>query len=254
MNWTNKGKNFEIDSGIIEYDIKSGNVSVCREYGLLNEKQLAQIESMPKDKRVRTVGLLMRSSKKFAQALEEHFDIAVNTFIEQNHLDRDQDVIDIKKDAVFVINKKITKADVGSNIHFARKNIYDSFVRLGRFEFFINDDTVDVKGLQEQQSLHQNGICGLIKETVRTASNCKMNTAMMNEFLSDVVNWYKNKDLAIEYYREFNSNSAYHVFDNEDTSLYFKDISEEFIDENQYKIDISYNYFNVVLPLVRLLR
>ena len=107
MQGNNKLKVFEIDSEIVVWDIKTANLSICSEYKLLTEKQIRQIESMPKDKRVRTVGLLERSSKKFAKALEEHFDIVVNQFIEQNGLNKDQDIICIKKDAVFVINKNI---------------------------------------------------------------------------------------------------------------------------------------------------
>lgn len=254
MQWNNKLKVFEIDSEIVEWDIKTANLSICKEYKLLNDKQIAQISSMSKDKRVRTVGLLSRASKKFAKALEEHFNIAVNQFIEQNGLDKDQDIICIKKDAVFVINKKISKPDVGENIHFVRKNVYDAFVRLDRFEFYINDDTVDVKGLQEQQHLHENGICHLIKDTVRTASEVKLNDGLMNEYLSEMVNLYKNHELAIEYYREFNSTSAYRVIDKDGTEFVFNDISEDYLDEKGYQLDISYNYMNIIIPLIRMLR
>lgn len=254
MQWNNKLKVFEIDSEIVEWDIKTANLSICREYKLLTEKQIRQIESMPKDKRVRTVGLLERSSKKFAKALEEHFDIVVNQFIEQNGLNKDQDIICIKKDAVFVINKNIPKPNIGEHIHFVRKNVYDAFVRLDRFEFYINNDTVDVKGLQEQQHLHVNGICHLMKDVVRTASDVKMNDASMNAYLSEMVNLYKNHELAIEYYREFNSTSAYRIDDNEGNEFVFNDISEEYLDEKGYKLDISYNYINIILPLIRMLR
>ena len=254
MQWNNKTKVFEIDSEIIEWDIKSANISICREYNLLTEKQISQIESMPKEKRVRTIGLLERSSKKFMKELESHFDIAVNQFMEQNYLDKDQDVIAIKKDAVFTINKNITNPNVGRAIHFVKKNTYDSFLRLDRFEFYINDERVDVKGLQEQQGLHQNGICHLIKDAVRTASECKMNTGAMNEYLSQMVNMYKRKELAIEYYREFNSTSCYKIIDNEGNEFMFDDISEDYIEEKGYDIDISYNYLNIVIPLIRLLR
>lgn len=254
MMWNNKLKVFEIDSEIVEWDIKSANLSICKEYKLLTDKQISQIASMPKDKRVRTVGLLERSSKKFANALEEHFDIVVNQFIEQNGLNKDQDIICIKKDAVFVINKNITHPNVGDHVHFIRKNVYDAFMRLDRFEFYVNDDTVDVKGLQEQQCLHENGICHLIKDTIRTASECKMNAVIMNEYLSEMVNLYKRHELAIDYYREFNSTSSYRVTDQDGCEFVFNDISEEYIDEKGYTLDISYNYINIILPLIRMLR
>lgn len=254
MFWNNNLKVFEIDSEIVEWDIKSANISICKEYGLLTPKQISQIESMEKDKRVRTVGLLERSSKTFAKALEEHFDIAIEQFIKQNNLDRDNDIICIKRDAVFVINKKITKPDIGTSIHFVRKNTYDSFLRLDRFEFYISDDRVDVKGLQEKQHLHENGICHLVRDVTRTASECKMDSGAMNEYLSDMVVSYKNHDLAIDYYREFNSTSAYNVIGPDDTRYMFQDASEEYLDEQGYTLDISYNYINIILPLVRMLR
>ena len=40
MQWNNKLKVFEIDSEIVEWDIKTANLSICREYKLLTEKQI----------------------------------------------------------------------------------------------------------------------------------------------------------------------------------------------------------------------
>ena len=69
-----------------------------------------------------------------------------------------------------------------------------------------------------------------------------------------MVNMYKRKELAIEYYREFNSTSCYKIIDNEGNEFMFDDISEDYIEEKGYDIDISYNYLNIVIPLIRLLR
>ena len=234
-----------LNSTIVEYDIKQANVSLLEYYELLPPKSIEQIRSMPPDKRKVTVGLLMQRDKELATKLENGFD-EIMMFIKSNNLDIDLDVLTIKKDACFIISKTPTKTTFGP-ITFRPKGVYHSFLMIGNFEFYINDDGVDVKGLQKQASLHQNGILHLIKDVVDTAISANGDKSVMNKYLSELVLAYKKRELEFDYYREFNSSSQFHVsFDGE--SYLYDNISEIDIPD----LDISFNYVNIILPLVRL--
>ena len=66
-NYLDKNIPYVFNTKIIEYDLKSANTSLCREYNLLPIKQIEEIESMKKDKRVVTIGKLMRKDKVFKE-------------------------------------------------------------------------------------------------------------------------------------------------------------------------------------------
>lgn len=235
-----------LNSTIVEYDIKQANVSLLEYYELLPPKSIEQIRSMPPDKRKVTVGLLMQRDKELATKLENGFDEIMTMFIKSNNLDIDLDVLTIKKDACFIISKTPAKTTFGP-ITFRPKGVYHSFLMIGNFEFYINDEGVDVKGLQKQASLHRNGILHLIKDVVDTAISANGDKSVMNKYLSELVLAYKKRELEFDYYREFNSSSQFHVsFDGE--SYLYDNISEIDIPD----LDISFNYVNIILPLVRL--
>ena len=75
-----------------------------------------------------------------------------------------------------------------------------------------------------------------------------MNHKDIQNYLSEFVLEYKKKTLDFPIYREFNQTSQYAVWlDGE--KYYFDEIDETYIEE----LDISFNYINIILPLVRLL-
>lgn len=235
-----------LNSIIVEYDIKQANVSLLEYYELLSPSQIERIRNMPSEQRKVTVGLLEQKNKELATKLENGFDEIMMKFISSNNLDIDIDILTIKKDACFIISKTPSITSFGP-IVFRPKGIYHSFLMIGNFEFYINDVGVDVKGLQKQASLHQNGILHLIKDVVDTAISANGDKSVMNKYLSELVLAYKKRELEFDYYREFNSSSQFHVlFDGE--SYLYDNISEIDIPD----LDISYNYVNIILPLVRL--
>lgn len=235
-----------LNSTIVEYDIKQANVSLLEYYELLSPNQIERIRNMPPDQRKVAVGLLEQRNKELAEKLERGFDEIMMKFITSNNLDIDIDVLTIKKDACFVISKTPKITSFGP-ILFRPKGIYHSFLMIGNFEFYISDDGVDVKGLQKQASLHKDGILHLIKDIVDTAISANGDKSVINKYLSELVNAYKRKELEFDYYREFNSTSQFHLtFDGE--SYLYDNISDIDLPD----LDISYNYINIILPLVRL--
>lgn len=249
MNYLNPYRIEDFNSSIVEWDVKSANVSLCREYGLLPNDLIDKISSMHKSKRERSIGLIMQKDHQFSKALESKFDEMMKEFIEQNDLDLDWDIISIRKDAAFIINKDIKKPLVGQHILFRPKGVYSHHLYLKPLDIYVNTETIDVKGIgDELLPLHENGILNLI----RIVCNCMGSSdpkKEVNELLSDFVEAYKKRELDLDYYREFNTSSQFRLslFGNE---VLMDSISEDLLDS----VDITYNYEKVILPLIRIVR
>jgi len=254
MFYLNKDRPFIINSEIIEWDIKSANLSIIKEYNLLSEGKIEKIEKMDKQDRVIFVGKEMAKDPAFSKILEESFNSIIDKFIELNDLDKNYDVLTIKRDAVFIINKKPLVTKIGNNINFIPKNTYTSFIYIKPYEFyFTNNGNIEIKGLSknfetEIKPLHENGILEFLNDVVAIAVNSNMNFKKMNTYLSEFVTAYKNRELPFDYYREFNASSKfkYVMYENE---MLMDNIDDSILDS----IDIQYNYINIILPLIQLI-
>lgn len=231
------------NSSIIEYDIRHANINVSKYYNLYNDvKYLDTLDALPKKDREVKFGLLLRKDKEFSKRLEEGFNSIVKEFMEVNNLDKDLDIISIKKDAVFVINHKVPTTTFGP-VEFVQKNKYHAYINLNRIEFYIGDKT-DVKGIGENYKLHKDGIILLIEELIDYLERGKD----VNMFLAEVADLYKNRKLNLEMYRQFDSKCKY-LCRIDDNMVLLDDISYDILDTS---CDISYNYINIILPLIRM--
>ena len=133
----------ELNSSITGFDVKSANTSLVGYYGLASDNIISKLEKLPKEKREVAVGLLCQKDKQLSKNLNDAFDEIVKEFIIVNHLD-DAEILTIKKDAVFVINRDDIKNDFGPVV-FVPKNRYTDFMKIGNFEFYLNENVTDVK-------------------------------------------------------------------------------------------------------------
>lgn len=255
MNYQNTYRISDFNASIDEWDIRAANVSISREYNLLPAKILEKIENEHKYKRERSVGMLMLKDKDFAKALESKFDEVMQIFILQNQLEVDWDILSIRKDAAFVINRDIKYPFVGKNIEFRKKNHYLHHIYLkpkhGKdLDIYVNNDIIDVKGINDDLlPLHEEGIIDLIK-LICKCHYSKNPKAEINELFSDLVCAYKKRELPYDYYREFNPNSKFKM------DMFGNEVLVDGIDSDDMLelVDISYNYESVILPLIRMLR
>lgn len=251
MNYLNTGRQLELNSEIIEWDIKSAGLSICTEFNLIPEKELEYLRSIPKEKSNILIGIRSGDDKVFAKALETKFNEVVNEFIAVNNLDKDYDILSIKRDAVFVINHPILKSQLTKNIRFVDKNRYHAYLYLKPLEmYFKRDGKIDVKhfiGNKDERNrilkLHENGMMGLFRSFINLCESTNFNTKKISKELSEFVKAYKNRELDFDFYREFTTESKFRYYD----SL-VSNINESMIE----KIDISYNYINYILPLIQL--
>lgn len=244
MFYTNKNIPLVTRASIIEWDIKSANTSLMRYYNLYPLKKIEKIESMDKENRVIAVGKLMKNDKEFSKKLGSAFNDIIKEFISSNNIP-EEDIISVKRDAVFVRNFDIEKTAFGDSVLFVPKNEYKTFMKLPLYEFYINDYKIDVKGIvNEKLELHKNGMLRFIRDIYSFNGE---RYDLSKYYLKDFVLAYKKKELEFDMYREFSSGSTYRL-DIDGYELLIDNISE---DDMAY-LDISYNYMNVILPSIRL--
>ena len=202
---------------------------------------------MEKKERVIYVGKQMRKDKDFSKELEKLFNIVVNEFIKTNELDMDFDILSIKRDAVYVINKSIIHPNIGEHIAFVPKNNYSSFIFIKAYEFY-RGEILDVKGVSDEiLPLHENGILSFVNDILEIASQYNMNQKKIQTYLSDYVKAYKNKELPYDHYREFGREVFKYVMFN--NIMEINDIDEELLSS----IDISKNYIDIILPAIQII-
>ena len=238
----------EVNSNIVEYDIRHANTSLMEYYNLKPISLINKLNSYPKMKREIYVGNLQRDDKEFSKALLKGFDDMMHEFLTTNNLSIDSDILAIKKDAAFVINHPVSTTDFGGCVHFADKNHYKHFIKIGMYECYVKEDrTMDVKGIGDRDALdlHKDGMLRFINDIIDIYIGNDKNE--LNKYLHDFAEAYKKRELPFDYYREFNSQSIYKYYDGEN-EIVLDEIDESTID----CIDISWNYFNVILPSIRI--
>jgi hypothetical protein len=253
--WINKNIEFLFDTEIIEYDIHAAGPSICREFKLLPESLLDEIDKMDKKSKNIKIGLIQRKDKEFAKKLQNGFITARKWFIEANEISED-DIISIKKDAFFIARRNCSKVDFG-NIHFRSKNFYSSYFRLNKLEFYVSTSKhiIDIKGLgqgkslEEIKELHGDYMLSFImKFCLYKEVGIQRDDVAIK--IAKFIRRYRNKELPIGYYRELGFGNAYKVFDPElNHYIFLADIGE---DADLSNLDISTNYLNYIVPLASL--
>lgn len=250
---TNATRNVVLGGEIIEWDIASGNTSIINEFKLLPSDKIEAIEKMPKKKRLVAIGIASRENKELAYSLEKGFNEVMTSFLENNSLDVDYDVLSIKRDAAFIVNRLVHEPKVGEFVTFIPKHTYHAYLYIKPYEFYFGHGFIDTKGLSEEKlDLHKDGILSFLSDVILLAeeATCNRKQAALNTYLSQFVLAYKNRELAFDMYREFNNLSNFRFPGIEEG----QDMRLDSIDEDVFpSIDIEYNYKNIIIPVIQAL-
>jgi len=227
---------------ITEYDISKCNINVLYTKGIIDKSTYDYLYKAERMVRQTFVGKLQKDNPKIARALKDGIIEAKKILFEANGIE-DRDVLSIKNDAVFLINKKpkITKFGL---IEFLPKGLYTSFFKFRGIEvyYYYNNvnkmEYIEVKGISEENlAKHEGYFLQLLKDVFYSIqiNGPEISLRMIKDFYMD----YITKKLPIEYYRKFDTGSNYHYICNTMINTGFE---AEYVSE-QYKdvIDISYN-------------
>lgn len=231
---------------IREYDIEKANINVLYKYGAINNYTYEYLLKAPRDVRQYTIGNLQKD-KKITKILQQGIIESKKLFFEANNIS-DSDIISIKNDAIFILNKtcNITCFD---NINFTLRNIYNLFTKIGPnkttevyygYDSMSGDEVIDIKGINDNtlEKYHSQYFISLLCEIFY---NIESNPS--SEVLPIIYQMYMNyinKSYPVEFYREFNSDSLYSLINNRLQGLPIRKIN--YINEqNKGLLDISYN-------------
>lgn len=235
---------FLFNTEIIEYDMRNGGFSITKEFGLLPEEKIKELDKMNKEERKVALGKIQRSNPSYKEATKVGFRDARQLFFELNELE-DSDIISVKKDAIFT-TKHVKTTKVGKYIEFRPKNWYTSYIQLRKnLELYYNPNQIDVKGIRDDLlKYHENYLLKTIKMFFH-----KMETedhVTVIEYMKRFIDKYKRRELEAGYYRQF---------DNKSELVFLEGRSEEYLenyDDIKADLDITYNYFEVLLKLIQI--
>lgn len=245
-NFTNKEIKILINAEIIEYDIKAAGWSLAKEYGYIDQKKLEELEKLDKKTRNIKMGLMKRYDQQLSKKESNALAKARELFIKSNKLSVDQ-IVAIRRDAVFV-TRRCNNRTFG-HVRFIPKNIYTSYIEFNDVELYYNSSTVDVKGINDVVvSKHEKYMLDFFKKYLDLLESGK--DSELKKFITNFVYKYKTKQLDQGYYREFNATSAFRLQERIENNVYVIDT----IDSTCFNdVDISYNFFNYLVPLCTML-
>ena len=227
---------------ITEYDISKCNINVLYTNGILDKATYDNLYNSERMVRQTYVGKLQKDNPKVVRALKDGIIEAKKMFFEANGIE-DRDVLSIKNDAVFLINKKPKVTKFGL-IEFLPKGLYTSYFKFRGIEvyYYYNNmnkmEYIEVKGISEENlAKHEGYFLQFLKDIFYSIqiNGPEITLRMIKDFYID----YINKKLSIEFYRKFDTSSNYHYICNTTINTGFE---AEFISEHDKSlVDISYN-------------
>lgn len=232
-----------IGKDIYEYDMHRAGFSITKEYQLLPKKEIARLEKMlyKKQELSKQIGLIQRANPEYKKALANGFVDIRRRFFEANEL-LPHEILSIKKDAIFTL--KPCESLTFGEVSFACKNHYTSFIYLKRFEFYYNLNTLDIKGISDERLKEYETIIDFLKKFFYRMEYESKEDVL--RFLRVYIDRYKRLELDVEYYRPFNGIAEYV---SKDGNTNYSIISPEMLEE----VDISWNYLNLLIPLLGLI-
>ena len=235
---------FLIDRPIYEYDISKANISVLRDANAISEEQYQYYYNAPKLEREIAIGNLQGRDKTVTDILNAGITNARRIFFEMNNIDPAK-VLFIRNDSITVVGNPVKYTDITERVRFRLAGEYTSYYDINRIDLLYKYDIVsgsenlEAKGLGDEGiELHRHFMLELLSELFYAAQIEGVHTAIL--LLQMVYANYLNKELNINFYREFNPGSLFKIAGITEYDPFYADyLTDTPYDKNL--IDISYN-------------
>lgn len=240
--YLNEGIPFLFNYPFSEYDMKEAGFSIIKEFNLLSESEIQKLSKMSKEKRRIEIGKLQIKNDGLKCGLKDGFRESRRRLFEYYNI-LPEEVISIKKDAIFVKRELSPECKVGKHLIFREKHEYTSYLRFpNKVEVYFNPIKCDIKGLgKNNEQLHHEFMSDFINQyLVKMETNTQQSVL---KYLRKFTDLYKSFELPIGYYREYNERSMFSV-----GTEYIRDL----YDITGKNINIDYNLFNIIIPMVKM--
>lgn len=251
---------YSINQYIREYDISKANISVLYHEGVLKKELYDALYVADKLYREIYIGKMELRDPNISVIKAEGIKKFRKLFFEYNQLE-DNDILCIKNDAIFVINKQCayTKFD---NVEFLNKNTYTLFMQLGKLEIYYiydpitNSENIDIKGINDMKlEYHRDHIITFLCDIFYKLQNGGIDDAAKccSQFLEN----FLRRELDIGFYREFNDGCMFRC-DTVVSSFYLEYADQSLLKETfmnngqlQYLLNSDVN-FNLLRDLCQI--
>ena len=232
-----------INKRIQEWDLRKANISILRSLNILSEEDYIRYLNMPKMQREIEMGNLRKDpiiENEYKRGL-------VNTkrlFFELNDI-KEENILYIDHDSITVVydlyDTKQIQGNISPYLEFRLKNTYTSFYKLFNMDFLYfnisSHESFRFKGVDEYKlrEIHKKYFIDLLLSIAYSAQHDKIENTI--DMIQNVYYSYSNKEMDLNYYREFTTEGKFKLFT---TSyyIYYSNIVEE---KDRPFIDISYN-------------
>lgn len=225
---------------IVEYDIRKANINALRSRNVIDQDTYDMLFSADKQYREVYIGKMIRENPKIYEEIQTGIVDAKRKFFSANGI-RNDEVLSIKNDAVFVLSSRKMKTKFGL-YEFATKGTYTFYFKSMKKQFFYRydnhsgTDIVEVKGISEEKLLYHKDY--FLKFLLDTFYNLQRSTIEETlNFCNQFYEEYVNRRLEIPYYRELNPDNIFRITRPNKTSYGLTDVDPQYIDI----IDINYN-------------
>lgn len=152
---------------IREYDISKCNINMMMVYGVITEKLYNHLYNSDKQYREIYIGNLIRNDKNVYKVISDGIIKYRNMLFMKNNI-TESDILTIKNDAVFVINKNLEYTEFDKYIKFANKSTYTSFFKINNLELYynINTDVLDIKGMSDHNIQKHHSFIEFLKTVI----------------------------------------------------------------------------------------
>lgn len=234
-----------IDTHIVEYDMEKANINVLCSKGAISRETRDGLLNVPKMSREVAIGRMIRREPQLQEILAQGIMEAREVLFQKLHL-KDENVLSIKNDAVYVIYDgvvpSIQPVQIDEFVRFRPKGTYSSFYKIFRKEFYYDYDPVtqkeglDIKGIGDYGIETGKSFICLLCDIFYIA--LVQGPAAALKKCNEVYLSFIKKEYPIEYYRRLDSQAQYDIVD---LSQYCKFQADMLAPSDIYAVDISYN-------------
>lgn len=240
-----------IQNHVYEYDIHAAGFSMLKRANKLSKRTISILESMSKEDRNKKIGLMIRDDKSLGKTIDKGLREVRQQFFQENGI-QDFEVQAIRKDAIFIIGRKVKATKFGEHVEFVLKNSYSMYMCIDKIELYYDgkDQRVDIKGISDSivsEPDHQNGMMIFFKEVFKRLSLDRQDS--LRKYLIKFARDYKSFNLPHEYYRELSNENVYRT--RYDIAGFEYNLTEA-SDHDFDIINPVYNYKRFVLPIIQM--
>lgn len=202
--------NYLFNNYIREYDISKANISVLYSKGVINDELYLKLCVADRMDRQVYIGKAIQRNPQLQEILSSGIIEYKQKFFEANGIE-DHDIVSIKNDAVFILNKVPTVLSF-DKVTFVHKNTYTSFMRLNELEIYygerLGEQVIDVKGIKDiDLEVYHMEFLNIIISYLECIHRMGSQAAL--QYITGVIYDYINGKLPIGVYRRFRSSNDY---------------------------------------------